>query len=257
MVDPRIPLLYDYYKVIYNGIIVNNLNIKEQINYNNPSINLVALGKDRRINYFTLLDKDFNKVSDCINVTDQEVNGRIYRYLETANYKILLDMNHTMITEELTYGIELFNLGGYTAIPFNRIEGYDKSSYRLFGFLNKDGKKLKTYSFINQKDFKYIGKYSMDDVIAHVVTRNTKYVEGYIVESKGEGIVNSNILYANGTATGLVYEGELELILKPKRLNSMTVNCITSEQLSEFVKQRTIRMKLENKATHAIMFKCK
>ncbi len=61
----------------------------------------------------------------------------------------------------------------------------------------------------------------MEDVIAFVMLDNTDYVEGYIVESQGEGIINSSILHRNGTTTGLIYEGELELLRKVKRVGTM------------------------------------
>ncbi len=255
--DPRIPLLYDYYKVIYNGVIVNNLSLKDKVNYNNPTLDLVQMGRDNKINYFTFLEKDLNTVSDCINISDRYIHGRLYRYLETANYTVLLDFNNVMVTDEITYGVELFDSGGYIAIPYNKIKVYDTTVYRLFGYIDKYGKKLKTYSIIKRLDFKYIGKYSMEDVIAYVMTKNTDYVEGYIVESKGEGIVDSNIIYNHDTTTGLVYQGELEKIVRQRRLNGKYIDYITNEQLSEFVKQRSIRIKLDNNATHAIISNCK
>ena len=252
--DARIPMLYDYYREVNGGVLVNNLDLDERIdaNYNK----MLKLGKPSK-NYLTLLDKNLQKIADCYDAEDRYVHGIFYRYLKTVNYTILLDKDNTMVTDELTLNVSLFDSGGYVGIPFNTIKGYDTNEYRIFGYINKKGEKLKTYSYIMAKDFKYVGRYSMEDVIAYVMLDNTDYIEGYIVESKGEGIVSSSIVHSPGTTTGLVYKGEIELMRKEKRVGSRYLPVIMKSELKEFVKQRTIRFKTKDKgATHIMMFKC-
>ena len=252
-IDARIPMLFEYYKKVDGGVLVNNIDIDEKFDL--AKIEDKIKYKSGLKNYFTLLDDDLNKVVDCYNLVDKYIHGRLYRYVQTTNYSILLDRDNIMITDELTLYVSLFDSGGYVGIPFNKIKGYDTNEYRIFGYINKNGEKIKTYSYILTKDFKYIGKYSMEDVIAFVMLDNTDYVEGYIVESQGEGIINSSILHRNGTTTGLIYEGELELLRKVKRVGTMNRNVITKSELKEFIQQRTIRFKMgDGNATHAMMY---
>lgn len=253
-VDPRIPMFYEEYKPLYNGVLVPNLEVGEIRRH--P----LTGAKLDRVNDKLFLGKDLEEIAKCIDVEDIVIKGRQYRYLVTKDYTILLDGNNILVTNSITNSVQVFENGGFIGNPKIQIKGYDQSDYRIYGYLGRGGKLLKTYSIISKKDFKFIKKYGAKDIIASIITDRTEHIESYLVEThEGEdGILPSNMIYATGTTTGLVYPHEIQRIIKKKRIGGRITDVINNSELSEFVMQRVIRTKLDLKTepTHAIMFRC-
>ena len=253
-VDPRIPMFYDEYKPLYNGVLVPNLEVGEVRRHpltGNPL---------DKVNDKVFLGKELEEIAKCIDVEDIVINGRQYRYLVTKDYTILLDGNNTLVTNSMTHSVQAFEDGGFIGNPQIEIKGYDQNDYRIYGYLGRGGRLLRTYSIISEKDFKFIGRYGAKDIIAPIITDRTDHIESYLVETHNgeDGILPTNMVYANGTTTGLVYPHEIQRIIKKKRLGGRITDVINNSELSEFVMQRVIRTKLDLKTepTHAIMFRC-